>query len=192
MTLTTVPQRLWTRREFDRMVELGLIQPEERVELVEGIIYRMAPQRTPHTVGVGKVERALQRAFGEECWIRVQMPLVVDPDSKPEPDLSVVSGSPDDYLDAHPERALLVAEVADTSLDRDRGLKLRIYALAEVPEYWILNLVDRVLEVYRDPIVEPGKDPHYRAREILGEAESVVPLRAPGASIGVADLLPRP
>ncbi|MBI4572140.1 MAG: Uma2 family endonuclease [candidate division NC10 bacterium] len=98
---------------------------------------------------------ALRKAFGEGTHVRIQLPLALDPSSEPEPDVTVVRGSPRDYRDAHPSAALLVVEVADTTLSHDRDQKGSLYARAGVADYWIVNLVDQVLEVYRDPGPSP-------------------------------------
>lgn len=172
------------------MADAGLLRPEERLVLLEGEIITMTPQKSPHAAAIGKTERALERLFGPGCWARVQMPLVFDPDSEPEPDLAVVAGDPADYVEQHPRTAWLVVEVADTTLLLDRERKLRVYAGAGIPEYWIVNLVDRSLEVYRDPISLGDRPPHYQTRNTFSPSESVSPLTRPAASALVSELLP--
>jgi Uma2 family endonuclease len=119
------------------------------------------------------------------------LPIALDPESEPEPDLAVVSGGPRDYTD-HPSRPALVVEVADSSLALDREHKGSLYARARLPEYWIVNLVGRVLEVYREPGLDAGAQYGwaYRALLTLRADEHVTPLAAPSARIPVADLLP--
>ena len=90
--------RRWTRQEYERMAELGVFSPDERVQLLDGEIVTMTPQNSPHAAAIGKTERVLARVFGDAYWIRIQMPVVLDPDSEPEPDLAVVSGAPADYV----------------------------------------------------------------------------------------------
>src|SRR5581483_4899655 len=124
--------------------------PDERVELVDGEIVVMSPQGTRHMAVVRLIARALEKAFGEGHDARTQGPLAVGPFSEPEPDVAVVVGSPDDYLDEHPTTAILVVEVSDSSLMLDRR-KAGIYAQAKIREYWIANLVEGVLEVRRKP-----------------------------------------
>jgi Uma2 family endonuclease len=172
------------------MAEAGIFSPDERVELLNGEILTMTPQNSPHAATVGLVERVLQRVFGSDHWVRVQLPLIVDPDSEPEPDLAVVSGTPRDYVAEHPRTALLVIEVADTSLDKDRDRKAAIYARAGIPEYWIVNLAERCLEVYRNPVAPPSQPGTYRSSQKLGPSESIAPLTAATATVAVADLLP--
>jgi Uma2 family endonuclease len=124
--------------------------------------------------------------------VRLQAPLALDDDSEPEPDVAVVAGEYRDYVSGHPSTAPLVVEVADSSLGLDRRLKGGLYARAGLPEYWIANLVEGVLEVHREPRLEPGAAYGwvYRFVEILRPPASVTPLGAPGSFIPVADLLP--
>jgi Uma2 family endonuclease len=190
MANATIQTRRWTVHEYDQMVELGLLRPDERVQLIAGEIFTMTPQNSPHAAAIGKTERALLSAFGELCWVRIQMPLILDPDSKPEPDLAVVTGSPSDYVKEHPRKALLIVEVADTSLSLDRERKLPMYARAGIPECWIVNLNERCLEVYRDPIISSDQLAVYQASLRFGAADSASPLAQPNRLICVADLLP--
>jgi Uma2 family endonuclease len=115
----------------------------------------------------------------------VQHPIVIDPDGEPEPDLAVVVGDPRAYVEAHPRSAALVVEVAGSSLAYDRGEKARLYARADLPEYWIVNLADGLVEVHR----EPAPSGYGRVTRLSREAE-VGPLAVPHASIKIADLLP--
>ncbi len=185
MATATIDIRRWTREEYERLVEQGFFSPEEKIELVDGVIYEMSPQKSVHTTAVRLADLALGLLFGVGFDIRSQMPLALGFDSEPEPDLAVVTGSPLDYLDAHPSTALLVIEVADSSLPHDRK-KASLYARAGIPEYWLENLVDWCLEVYREP-----KDGVYTLRTVLRAGDSVSPLSRPEAVIPVASLLPR-
>ena len=116
--------------------------------------------------------------------MRVQHPIVIDPDGEPQPDLVVAAGEPRAHLGAHPRTAALVVEVAASSLAFDRREKARLYAGAGIPEYWIVNLVDRVVEVHREPSAHG-----YRGVEALASGE-IVPVGAPAAAIEIASLLP--
>lgn len=186
MSAPAIQTKRWTRLEYDRMAEAGIFSPEERVQLIDGDIVAMTPQNSPHAVTIGKTQRVLERCFGPNVWVRVQMPLIVDPDSEPEPDLAVVPGAPADYRDEHPRTALLVVEVSDSTLHLDRDRKRAVYARAGISEYWIVNLADRCLEVYRDP-VHAGS---YRSSQTLRPSETLSPLAARTATVAVADLLP--
>jgi Uma2 family endonuclease len=189
---TGLEPRRWTRAEYDRMVEQGLLDEDDRVELIDGEILTMAPHCSPHAATVMHVQKVLEGAFGPRYHVRVQMPLVLDPMSEPEPDLAVVTGVALDYVHGHPERAALLVEVADTTLSFARRWKSSLYARGGIPEYWIVNLPDRLLEVYRDPAEDPAA-PYgwgFRTSVRLAAGDVVSPLGAPGAQIAVADLLP--
>ena len=190
MAAPAVQSKHWTRREYDRLADAGILNPDERVELLEGEIVTMTPQHGPHAASIGLVEAALRQAFGSAHWVRIQLPLIVDPDSEPEPDLAVVQGSPRDYVTEHPHAALLVVEIADSTLERDRLYKAPIYARAGIPEYWIVNLAEHCLEVYRDPVVPAGQPPRYQTARTAAPTETVSPLSTPRSSITVAELLP--
>ncbi len=179
--------RRWTREEYERLVALGVLGEDERVQLVEGEIVEMSPQSAVHMTTIRLVEEALRRAFGAGFDVRVQGPLALAPDSEPEPDVAVVQGSVRDYRDRHPtgRDTVLVVEVADTTLWFDRERKGGVYATARVPEYWIVNLESGGLEVYREP---EGRG--YRQRLTYTGEDTVVPLFSPEARIRVADLLP--
>jgi Uma2 family endonuclease len=182
----------WTRDDYYRLAEAGVFEGR-RVELIKGQIYEMSPQKSKHTLGVTRGDRILSAVFEPlGCYVRAQFPLELGADSDPEPDLAVVTGQPEDYADAHPTTAALIVEVADTSLEMDRGRKASLYASAGIAEYWIVNLVGRQLEVYRDPAPDPDQ-PYgcgYASVTIHTRGEVVSPLAAPGAAVAVADLLP--
>ena len=150
------------------------------------------PQSSLHFAAVRLVERALARAFGEGWDVRAQGPIALDDTSEPEPDVAVVRGELRDYLDAHPADPVLVVEVSLTSLEFDRVHKSSLYARAGRPEYWIVNLVDRVVEGRRAP-APAASAPYgwdYTTVEILSPGEDARPLAAPGTQITVPDLLP--
>lgn len=177
--------KAWTRAEYDAMVEAGIFGPEDRVELIEGEILTMSPQKSLHATGVQLAADALRSAMGLGFVTRVQVPLALTADSEPEPDIAVVAGEARDYRDAHPRTALLVVEVSDTTLDFDRSVKQRLYARAGIPELWIVNLGEARLEVHRQPHLAG-----YAERVVLAAGDNVAPLARPTASLAVADLLP--
>jgi len=182
-----------TREEFEKAGQAGIFGPEERLELIGGeVVKKVSPQHNPHATSVVLSAEALRRAFGEAFHVRVQVPMALGPHSEPEPDVYVVPGSPRDYEDEHPRTAVLVVEVADTSLAFDRRVKASLYASAGIPEYWLLNLSARVLEVHRDPgpMADEPFAHHYRSITRHPGNESVAPLAASAAAIRVADLLP--
>lgn len=186
-------RRLLTVEEFDCAWAQGVYGPEERLELIEGeVIQKVSPQESPHATGVRLCDKATNRIFGSGYDVRTQLPLRLGPRSKPEPDVAVVAGEIRDYAREHPQTAVLVIEISDSTLAYDRGVKASLYARAGIADYWIVNLVDRVLEVHRlpAPIAEMPLGHGYRSVTRFAEDESVAPLHAPTSSIAVADLLP--
>src|SRR5207247_10762187 len=130
--------------------------------------------------------------FGPGWEVRTEGPIGLDYDSEPEPDVAIVPGSPDDYSRAHPSRPVLTVEVAESSLGIDRQRKGSLYARAGLPDYWILNRVDSVLEVYREPARDSAAPFGWRygRSEVFEASARVTPLAAPGSSIPVSQLLP--
>jgi Uma2 family endonuclease len=180
--------RRWTREEYYRAADLGLFGPEERLELLDGEIYaKMSPRKPLHTTAVGHAGDVLARLFGPGFHCRTEQPLVLNDLSEPEPDIVIVPGARFDYQTEHPHApaALLVVEVADTSLRFDRSRKREAYARAGIPDYWILSLRKRQLELHRDPTGS-----RYRSVTILSEEDTVTPLAAPHTTLRVSDLLP--
>jgi len=176
----------FSRERYERMIEAGLFAPEDRIELLDGEIVLMPPQKSRHATAITLLQRELALAFvSQAATVRVQLPLALSPDSEPEPDIAVVAGVPRDYRDAHPQSALLIVEVSDATRAYDRGRKLAAYARAGIPEYWLLDVAAGTLEVCRTPL---GED--YRERRILLAGEAVAPLAAPAAVLRVEDLLP--
>lgn len=186
MVTATVEAHHWTREEYERLVEAGAFEGW-KIELVDGILYDMMAQGPAHSSAVQKLLRELLAlASGKSLDVRPQMPLAISDDSLPEPDIAVVPADPDDYARFNPAEAVLVVEVAQSSLSYDRSVKLAAYAQAGIPEYWILNLASRQLEVYRDPAT--GR---YESKALLSLAHEVAPLFSPDASILVAKLFPQ-
>ncbi len=177
--------RRWRRDEYEKMIARGIFAPGERVELVDGEIRNMTPQGSLHATAVSLAEDALRTLFASGFVVRSQLPLALDPRSEPEPDIAVVKGKPRDYRDAHPSTAILIVEIADTTLEYDRGRKGNLYARAGVADYWIVNLIESCVEVNRDPDLEG-----YRTSHRLLPGACLSPLALPGTSFSVATLLP--
>jgi len=177
--------RHWTREDYERMAEQGFFRPDERVELVDGVIFEMAPQNSWHAAAIQAAQEVLHPIFRKGYSLRIQMPLALGLESEPEPDLAVVRGHWRDYRDSHPTMAVLILEVADSTVFHDRERKSALYARVGIPDYWILNRVDACLEVQRDP-----REGTYQTRRSLRAGDSISPLARPEASILVADLLP--
>ena len=184
----------WTTDAYDRMVANGLFSPGERVELIDGEVVNMTPQGSTHVTALLLVHQSLQQVSGEGFHVRPQAPLVADPLSEPEPDVTVVRGGVRDYAVCHPSArdAVLVVEVSDSSLPYDRGTKGSLYARAGIQEFWIVNLVDLQLEVYRKPHSDSAAPFGWSYAERFTGApdQSVSPLEIPSAAVAVADLLP--
>jgi Uma2 family endonuclease len=183
--------RRWTRAEYNRAIEIGVFRPGDAVELVGGELLVSEPQGSAHYTAVGLIEDALRAAFGAGWLVRSQGPIALDDESEPEPDVAVIAGTRRDYSREHPSRPVLVVEVAESSLAFDREHKGSLYARAGIADYWILNLVERLLEVYRQPVADQRIrfGWRYASMEALGPGSSVAPLAAP-VPIAVSDLLP--
>jgi Uma2 family endonuclease len=181
--------RRFTRAEYDRLIEQGFFDEDERIELLDGQLVVREPQGSRHAITVELVREALQHAFGKGHHVRGHAPVALDEVSEPEPDIAVVRGRLRDYTEEHPASPVLVVEVADSSLGKDRVRKARLYARAGLADYWIVNLNDRVLEVYREPERIAGRW-KYRSVSLLRPPATVVPLAAPGRRVPVAALLP--
>jgi Uma2 family endonuclease len=185
---SSVAPRRFTVEEYHRGAEFGLYQPEERLELVYGQIVRTtSPKGTEHVYVVSVTDRALAEVIGGSGHVRRQEPLAIGEHDEPEPDLAVVKGQPVDYLQGHPvpDDVCLVVEVADSTLRFDRKVKSRAYGGAGISEYWIVNLRERLLEVY----TEPSGD-GYGLVTLLGEDEAVTPGFALSSRIEVSSILP--
>ncbi len=179
----------WRREAFEKLAEVGLIDPDARLELIDGeILQKMSPQSSQHAAAIRHIEEALRSIFPLDRYdVRVQLPLALDPYSEPEPDVAVVEGTLDDYVEAHPSTAVLVVEVADASLAFDRTRKATLYARAGIPDYWIVNLIDTTLEVYRQP-----RGHAYQVCQTLSRHDQITPLALPEAVLDVARLFPKP
>lgn len=181
----------WKRSEYERLVDLGLFHGKP-VELIGGQLLVAEPQGSYHVTGIGVADDVLRAVLPPGWHIRVQAPVALDDESEPEPDLAIVSGSPRTYREAHPARPALVVEVADSSLAFDRREKGSLYARAAIADYWIVNLVDRVVEVYRDPSPDAAAPYGWRydSRDVVRPPDSISLLAIPSARVMVSALLP--
>jgi Uma2 family endonuclease len=182
-------RRRWTVDEFHQLWTDGWFE-DSRPMLIDGEIFEMAIPGPLHNKGVGKADYLLKAAFAGPFWVRIQMPLVLDT-SDPVPDISVVAGIPDDH-DDNPTSALLVVEVADTSLSFDLGEKAYVYAAAGIADYWVVDLNNRQLIVHRDPRPDPASTmgASYATIISMTSGQTASPLAQPTATINVSDLLP--
>lgn len=169
------------RAEYDKLVLLGAFQ-DERIELLEGALVHMSPIGTRHCAAVDQLNLVFVRALGDRARIRVQNPFAASDISEPEPDLLVAPLK--DYLEDHPSEAYLVVEVAESSLAYDRGQKLRVYATRGVPEYWIVDVGARRIEVHRDP-----SGAVFGSVRVFERGEVITLLRFPDVSVDVSSIL---
>ena len=177
----------YTVERYLRLVGQGVLAPEDRVELLEGVVVAMSPRNPLHDAAVSLADRALMAAVGGRAAVRCQLSLVIAPHSVPEPDVAVVPGHEGDYARAHPGSALLVVEVADSTLAQDRITKAAVYASAGIPEYWLVNLRDDRIEVFREPDAAAAR---YGVASVAGRGERLDLVALPGASVLADDLLP--
>ncbi|MBI4246711.1 MAG: Uma2 family endonuclease [Candidatus Rokubacteria bacterium] len=185
---------LWRlpRVRYERMVERGLLDSDDKVELLDGLLIAKEPQSDVHAAAMMAGQRVLERAFGGRYHVRIGCPIALDEYSEPEPDLAVVPGGPWDYKKGHPTRPVLAVEIAMTSRAKDRWLKGGLYARAGIADYWVVNLVDEVLEIYRQPVKTPARRYgwKYGSVKLLKRGAVASPLAAPRARVKVVDLLP--
>ena len=182
----------WNRRQYARLIDCRVLHEDDPIELLDGLLLVKEPQSSPHRTAILLAARVVERAFGDDWFVQTQSPIVIDDRSEPEPDISVIPGTPRDYVDEHPSRAALVIEIAASELRIARGRKAIAYARAGIKDYWIVNLTERVLEVYREP-ARPGparRQWGYADVHTLDSTAVVTPLAAPSARIRVGDLLP--
>ncbi len=187
-----IRNRHWTRKEYDELIKSGFFVEDEPIELLGGQLIVAEPKGSPHSTAVALAVEALRAAFGSGWLVRVQDPIALDAESEPEPDVAVVPGRALDYLAEHPACPALVVEVAESSLAFDRGHKGSLYARAGLADYWIVNLVDEVFEVYRGPALDRSAEFGWRYLDVqaLRPGATVAPLARPDVTVAVADLWP--
>ncbi len=178
--------------QYHDMIRTGILTEDDPVELLDGWLVPKMPKNPSHRVATRLTQKGLERVVPAGWYVDSQEPITTD-SSEPEPDAMIVRGDTRQYLERHPgpQDLGMVAEVSATSLQRDRGSKLRIYARARIPVYWIVNLVDRQVEVYTDP-TGPAEIPAYRKRVDYRGPDSI-PLVLDGtvvAQVVAQDLLP--
>ena len=172
MTLATAKR--FTITEYHRLADLDFFTEDDRVELIKGEIIKMAAKGKAHSVCNTRLYRELFKLLEEKATIRGQEPIIIN-DSEPEPDLTIVKNTPDDYFLNHPIQSdiFLIIEVADSSLKYDQEVKLFLYSEAGISDYWIFNLMDYYLECYSDPYQDLQGKFGYRHKSIIIPNESV-------------------
>jgi Uma2 family endonuclease len=184
-SLPDVSPRPFSVAEYHRMVDAGILTEDDRVELLEGVIVLMSPQKEPHAQAIEVLTETLVLQVKGRFRVRPQLPLTLGDRSEPEPDLAVVPLPEPGAPALNRRAALLVIEVAGESLRKDRLAKSRVYARAGIPEYWIVNLEERCVEVSRDPDAEAGV---YRTSMKASPGEVLRPSVIDGVGVTVADL----
>ncbi|HME22085.1 MAG TPA: Uma2 family endonuclease [Acetobacteraceae bacterium] len=181
-----VARRALSVAEYHRMAEAGILTERDRVELIEGELIAMSPIGSEHSGTVNALNRTLVRAVGDRAVVAVQNPVQLDDLSEPEPDFALLKPRDDDYRRStpRPHEVLLIIEVADTSLAYDRAVKRSLYARHGIPEFWIVNLAAKQVEVCRSPAGE-----QYSSVSQVGREAVLEPQLLPGATIPVSALL---
>ena len=179
-------RRLFTREEYHRMGEVGILKPTDRVELIRGEIVEMSPIGRRHYAFVNNLSHLLIMGLAGRAIVAVQGPIVLTDDTEPEPDLAVIRRRIPPYKDreAHTEDAFLLIEVAESSLAYDRSTKLRLYAAAGIPEYWVVDCVAESIEVHRTPHADGYRD----VTRVAGPAATVALQAFPDVALALTDI----
>jgi Uma2 family endonuclease len=184
---TQIAKKLFTVYDYHKMVDAGILGEDDRVELIRGEIVQMSPIGPPHNGTIHRANWFLSRIIGDLAIIGVQGSIRLDEYDEPQPDLYLLRPKEDFYTSRHagPADILLIIEVADSSLDYDRTTKMQLYAETGVPEYWISDLQNDCIIVYRDL-----DNAAYRNVQQFRRGEKLTPRLLPGCSIPVESLLP--
>ncbi|BAZ39964.1 hypothetical protein NIES4101_59210 [Calothrix sp. NIES-4101] len=192
--MPTVPtEAVWrfTVGQYHEMIRLGILTEDDPVELLEGLIIHKMPKNPLHRVANKLIRSAFEEIVPPGWYVDTQEPITLT-DSEPEPDVAIIRGQTRDYFERHPgsEDVVLVVEIANSTLERDRNYKQRIYARAGIPIYWIVNLVERIIEIYTQP--DNGEEAIYKQRQDydLSMQIDVVIENYKFGSLNVRDLLP--
>jgi Uma2 family endonuclease len=173
----------FTTEQYHALIDADILTEDDPVELLGGWLIQKMSQKPTHPIAVDIARDAFLGLLAQSWYVRTQAPITL-PDGEPEPDIALARGKRQDYRQRHPrtDDIALVLEVADTSLARDRGVKKQMYALARIPVYWIVNLIDGQIEVYTDP-TGPADEPDYRER-LVYRPEDEIPVVLDGAEVG--------
>jgi len=183
---TLLEIHLFTVQDYHRMIETGIIDEDERVELLAGQIVKMAAKGTAHNAAVKRTVELLQDLLGRSVLISVQDSIQLNDNSEPEPDIALLMRDPLYYEDHHPtpSEIYLIIEIAYTTLRKDCSTKATIYAQSGITDYWVLNISDRQLHVFREPSQEG-----YKSELILADSMTISPLHFPDISFMVSEML---
>jgi Uma2 family endonuclease len=188
-TAESVPEILlkrWTITDYHRMIASGVLTPDDRVELLDGQVIEMVPQDPPHASTTDEGSDYLKTLFAGRAKVRAQLPITLSEHSEPEPDIAVVRIDENRYRNRHPNAAdiFLLIEIADATLKRDRTYKAKLYAQADVPEYWVIDVNQRQLTVFRDP-----QNGMYQSEVVLLATDRIAPLAFPDIAIELQNLV---
>ncbi len=184
--ISELPYKRWTVEDYHQMITAGILTTDDQVELLSGQIIEMVPQEPPHASNVSSFNHALVVRFADVAWIRTQLPITIAPNSEPEPDLALVRIDSQYYRERHPtpEDIFLLIEIADSTLKRDCIYKAQIYAEAGILEYWVVDVKQRQIIVYRQPQGET-----YQSEQVLTATDQIAPLAFPDVLIDFKNIL---
>lgn len=176
----------WTVAEFHRMAEVGLLNEDSRVELIDGEIIEMAPIGSQHSGKANRFVYLFSKVFGKKAIIAAKNPVVLGGYGEPQPDMTILRWREDFYEQAHPhaEDVLLIIEISDSTLRYDRDVKVPLYAKNGIPEVWLLDLQQKQLEIYREPLNGVYQQRDYR------NTGQIAPILYPDAVINLTELFP--
>jgi Uma2 family endonuclease len=185
-------RKRFTVQEYHRLGELGFLSEDDHIELIRGELIQMAAKGTAHETCIRRLLRQLPLLLQNRATLQCQAPISLSFDGEPEPDFAIVQNRPDDYATEHPtaKDTLLVIEVADSSLDYDREVKLPLYAEAEISDYWLFNLADQYLEVYSEPYQIALSQFRYLNRKIIPTTGAIALPPFPEQVLELASVFP--
>lgn len=181
------PLKKWSVEDYHRMIEFGILTREDQVELLEEVIVQLNPPRSPHAATTQCASDYLRERLTGQVIVRVQLPITLPLDSEPEPDIAIVRLDPRKYIDRHPQSndILFLAEIADSTLREDRIRKAKLYAKANISEYWVLDVNNRQGLVFR----KSNRD-RYCEEFTLSENDSIELVAFPDITVSLSQLFP--
>lgn len=191
-TFTTFTAKRFTLADYHRLIELGFLTENDRLELIRGELMQMVAKGTPHTVCNTSLVYEMTILLQRQAIVRGQEPITLPPNSEPEPDLVIARNRPDRYLSGHPNPSdiLLVAEVADSTLKYDQEVKLPLYAESGISDYWLFNLVASYLEVYTQPYQDLQGNFGYASKRVFLSNTTVTFPSFPNLSLDLSRVFP--
>lgn len=188
MNQVSIRVRQWTVSDYHRMLDAGILAEDDRLELLNGQIFEMSPQRPPHATATKRTYDYLLALLSGRAEIRSQSPITLSSHSEPEPDIAVVAIDELEYGDRHPSPndIFLLIEVADSTLERDLNEKAIAYAKARIQDYWVVDVRGRIVHVFRQ-----ASDGIYQEKRLLGEGDILSPLAFPRIYVSLNCLLPK-